>query len=291
MKLVRAGELGSEKPGVIDDAGVIRDLSALIPDWDYRSLVPSVIEQVRSLDLSTLPALDADTRLGAPVFRPGKIVGCALTYGKHAAEAGMEPPAEPMFMLTAASAITGPTDLIVIPEGGTQLDWEAELAVVFCQAGKNIPVADAMNYVAGFCTSNDVSERVFQLERGSQWTKGKSADTLKPLGPWLVTKDEVGDPNQLDISCQVNGETMQSSNTSDMMYSIAELVSILSNYVSWQPGDVLMTGTPPGVGYGMSPQQYLKPGDVVEVVIDKLGSQRSVVTSPQNNYSAPVPFV
>ena len=291
MKLVRAGELGSEKPGVIDDAGVIRDLSALIPDWDYRSLVPSVIEQVRSLDLSTLPALAADTRLGAPVFRPGKIVGCALTYGKHAAEAGMEPPAEPMFMLTAASAITGPTDRIVIPEGGTQLDWEAELAVVFCQAGKNIPVADAMNYVAGFCTSNDVSERVFQLERGSQWTKGKSADTLKPLGPWLVTKDEVGDPNQLDISCQVNGKTMQSSNTSDMMYSIAELVSILSNYVSWQPGDVLMTGTPPGVGYGMSPQQYLKPGDVVEVVIDKLGSQRSVVTSPQNNYSAPVPFV
>ena len=291
MKLVRAGELGREKPGVIDDAGVIRDLSALIPDWDYRSLVPSVIEQVRSLDLSALPALDADTRLGAPVFRPGKIVGCALTYGKHAAEAGMEPPAEPMFMLTAASAITGPADPIVIPEGGTQLDWEAELAVVFCQAGKNIPVAEAMNYVAGFCTSNDVSERVFQLERGSQWTKGKSADTLKPLGPWLVTKDEVGDPNQLDISCRVNGKTMQSSNTSDMMYSIAELVSILSNYVSWQPGDVLMTGTPPGVGYGMSPQQYLKPGDVVEVVIDKLGSQRSVVTSPQNNYSAPVPFV
>ena len=142
------------------------------------------------------------------------------------------------------------------------------MAVVFCQAGKNIPVTDAMNYVAGFCTSNDVSERVFQLERGSQWTKGKSADTLKPLGPWLVTKDEVGDPNQLDISCQVNGKTMQSSNTSDMMYSIAELVSILSNYVSWQPGDVLMTGTPPGVGYGMSPQQYLKPGDVVEVVIE-----------------------
>lgn len=291
MKLVRAGELGSEKPGVIDDTGVIRDLSELISDWDYRSLVPSVIEQVRSVDLSTLPALDADTRLGAPISRPGKIVGCALTYGKHAAEAGMEPPAEPMFMLTAASAITGPTDSIVIPEGGTQLDWEAELAVVFCQAGKNIPAADAMNYVAGFCTSNDVSERVFQLERGSQWTKGKSADTLKPLGPWLVTKDEVGDPNQLDISCQVNDETMQSSNTSDMMYSIAELVSILSNYVSWQPGDVLMTGTPPGVGYGMRPQQYLQPGDVVEVVIDKLGSQRSVVTSPQNNYSAPVPFV
>ena len=291
MKLVRAGEIGSEKPGVIDGTGAIRDLSEIILDWDYRSLVPSVIEQVRTLDLTALPALDADTRLGAPVLRPGKIVGCALTYGKHAAEAGMEPPAEPMFMLTAASAITGPTDPIVIPEGGTQLDWEAELAVVFCQAGKNIPVTDAMNYVAGFCTSNDVSERVFQLERGSQWTKGKSADTLKPLGPWLVTKDEVGDPNQLDISCQVNGKTMQSSNTSDMMYSIAELVSILSNYVSWQPGDVLMTGTPPGVGYGMSPQQYLKPGDVVEVVIDKLGRQRSVVTSPQNSYAVPVPFV
>jgi 2-keto-4-pentenoate hydratase/2-oxohepta-3-ene-1,7-dioic acid hydratase in catechol pathway len=237
------------------------------------------------LDTDTLPALSADTRLGAPVFRPGKIVGCALTYGKHAAEAGLEPPEEPMFMLTAASAINGPNDPVMMPQGGTQLDWEAELAVVFCKAGANIPIEDAMSHVAGFCVGNDVSERVFQLERGTQWTKGKSADTLKPLGPWLVTTDEVGDPNQLDITLHVNGEARQQSNTSDMMYSIAELVSIISRYTSWQPGDIMMTGTPPGVGYGMKPPRYLNEGDVMEVHIDKLGVQRSTVVAYSPRYA------
>ena len=290
MKLVRYGQPGAEKPGLIDQNGAIRDLSAQVQDWDYKTLVPATMNAVRDLDWMALPEVDASVRLGTPVNRPGKIVGCALTYGKHAAEAGMEPPAEPMFMFTAASALNGPFDEVAIPVGGTQLDWEVELAVVFCQAGRNIPVEEAMNYVAGFSLGNDVSERVFQLERGSQWTKGKSADTLKPLGPWLVTKDESGNPNALDIELKVNGQVMQSSNTSDMMYSIAELVSIISNYVSWQPGDIMMTGTPPGVGYGMTPQQYLKAGDVMEATIEKLGAQRSVVTDNPAPYPAPVSF-
>lgn len=278
MKLVRFGECGTEKPGLIDDQGQVRDLSAVIDDWSWKTLNRETLDRIAAMPVSELPCAAADVRLAAPVDRVGKIVGCALTYGKHAAEAGLEPPAEPMFMLTAPSAINGPHDPVMMPLGGSKLDWEAELAVVFCKSGSNIPVDRAMDYVAGFCVGNDVSERVFQLERGTQWTKGKSADTLKPLGPWLVTCDEVGDPNKLAISMQVNGVTMQQSNTSDMMYSIAELVSIISNYVSWQPGDVMMTGTPPGVGYGMKPQLYLKPGDIMEARIEKLGAQRNVVT-------------
>ena len=279
MKLVRFGECGAEKPGLIDDHGAFRDLSAIIEDWSYKTLNRETLNKVAALDRQSLPMAPADVRLAAPVYRVGKIVGCALTYGKHAAEAGMEPPEEPMFMLTAPSAINGPHDPVIMPRGATQLDWESELAVVFCKSGSNIPVEEAMDYVAGFCVGNDVSERVFQLERGTQWTKGKSADTLKPLGPWLVTTDEVGDPNNLDISLRVNGQIMQQSNTSDMMYSIAELVSIISNYVSWQPGDVMMTGTPPGVGYGMKPQQYLKPGDIMEAQIEKLGAQRNIIVA------------
>ncbi len=279
MKLVRFGECGAEKPGLIDDNGAIRDLSAIIEDWSYKTLNRATLNKVAALKRQSLPLAPAGVRLAAPVYRVGKIVGCALTYGKHAAEAGMEPPEEPMFMLTAPSAINGPHDPVIMPRGATQLDWESELAVVFCKSGSNIAVEEAMDYVAGFCVGNDVSERVFQLERGTQWTKGKSADTLKPLGPWLVTTDEVGDPNNLDISLRVNGQIMQQSNTSDMMYSIAELVSIISNYVSWQPGDVMMTGTPPGVGYGMKPQQYLKPGDIMEAQIEKLGAQRNIIVA------------
>ena len=277
MKLVRFGNIHQEKPGIIDSEGDIRDLSDRIDDWSYKTLCREILEEFISLDLNQFPVIDSNTRLGAPVNRVGKIVGCALTYGKHAAEAGLEPPEEPMFMLTAPSAINGPFDDVMIPQGGSQLDWESELAVVFCRSGSYIPVEKAMDYVAGFCVGNDVSERVFQLERGTQWTKGKSADTLKPLGPWLVTKDEINDPNNLEISMLVNGKTMQHSNTSDMMYSIAELISIISRYVSWQPGDVMMTGTPPGVGYGMKPQVYLKPGDIMEARIENLGAQRNQI--------------
>ena len=287
MKLVRHGEPGAEQAGMIDETGALRDLSTIVGDWSYLTLTPESLTKIKTLDPVSLSRLPEDTRLGPPIHRPGKIVGCALTYGKHAAEAGLEPPEEPMFMLTAPSAINGPHDEVMMPKGGSELDWEAELAVVFCRAGNNIPVESAMDYVAGFCIGNDVSERVFQLERGTQWTKGKSADTLKPLGPWLVTTDEVGNPNALDISLTVNGVVMQQSNTSDMMYSIAELVSIISNYVSWQPGDIMMTGTPPGVGYGMKPPQYLKPGDIMEARIDKLGAQRNVVASYSPRYPHP----
>ena len=279
MKIVRFGPRGAEKPGVIDDKGDIRNLSAYIDDWSYKTLNKETLEEISASDLSAYPLAPKGSRLGAPIDRVGKIVGCALTYGKHAAEAGLEPPEEPMFMLTAPSAINGPFDDVIIPRDGTQLDWESELAVVFCKSGSYIPVEEAMDYVAGFCVSNDVSERIFQLERGTQWTKGKSADTLKPLGPWLVTSDEISDPNNLEISLQVNGKTMQHSSTSDMMYSIAELISIISRYVSWQPGDVMMTGTPPGVGYGMKPQVYLKPGDVMSARIESLGEQRNQVVA------------
>ena len=279
MKLVRFGEKGAEKPGVIDSTGEIRDLSNYIDDWSYKTLNHKILNDLKNRDLTEFPTVSPATRLGAPIDRVGKIVGCALTYGKHAAEAGIEPPEEPMFMLTAPSAINGPYDEVMIPRDGTQLDWEAELAVVFCKSGSYIPIEEAMDYVAGFCVGNDVSERVFQLERGTQWTKGKSADTLKPLGPWLVTADEAGDPNNLSIALEVNGTIRQKSNTSDMMYSIAELISTISRYVSWQPGDVMMTGTPPGVGYGMKPQVYLKPGDVMSASIENLGTQRNKIVA------------
>jgi 2-keto-4-pentenoate hydratase/2-oxohepta-3-ene-1,7-dioic acid hydratase in catechol pathway len=183
MKLVRWGEAGAEKAGLLDDSGSLRDLSGTAADWSWQTLTSETLAQVGALDAISLPALPADTRLGAPVSRPGKIVGCALTYGKHAAEAGMDAPEEPMFMLTAASAVNDPNEPVMMPQGGSQLDWEAELAVVFCKAGANIAVENAMSHVAGFCVGNDVSERVFQLERGTQWAKGKSADTLKPLAP------------------------------------------------------------------------------------------------------------
>ena len=278
MKLVHFGEKGKEKAGVIDDEGRVRDVSAKLDLWTGETLDDVSLAAVRQC-LQDFPEVIGEVRLGAPVTRVGKIVGCALTYGKHAAEAGLELPADPMFMLTSPTAINGPTDDVIIPRGGTQLDWEAELAVVIGKGGSYIAVDDALSHVAGFCVSNDVSERVFQLERGTQWTKGKSADTLKPLGPWLVTRDEVGDSNNLAISMTVNGEVMQSSNTSDMVFSIAELVSRISDYLSWMPGDVLMTGTPAGVGYGMEPQVYLKPGDMMEARIEKLGAQCSAVKS------------
>ena len=278
MKLVHFGEKSKERAGVIDAKGRLRDVSEKIELWTGDTLGDERLACVQRC-LQDFPPVSGEVRLGAPVARVGKIVGCALTYGKHAAEAGLELPVDPMFMLTSPTAINGPMDDVIIPRGGTQLDWEAELAVVIGKGGSYIQVEDALSHVAGFCVSNDVSERVFQLERGTQWTKGKSADTLKPLGPWLVTRDEVGDPNSLAISMTVNGDRMQSSNTSDMVFSIAELISRISDYLSWMPGDVLMTGTPAGVGFGMNPQLYLKSGDVMEARIEKLGAQRSVVKS------------
>jgi len=227
--------------------------------------------------MSDFPVVPEGERLGAPIGNVPKIIGCALTYGKHAAEAGLETPKEPMIMLTARTAINGPYDDVIMPRGATELDWEAELVVVMGKGGSYIPIEDAMDHVAGYAVGNDVSERQFQLVRSTQWTKGKSADTLKPIGPWLVTKDEIPDPNNLDISIKISGETRQSSNTGDMVFSVAELVSQISNFLTWEAGDVMFTGTPPGVGYGMKPQTYLKPGDIMEPTIAGLGKQRSTV--------------
>lgn len=285
MKLVRFGDRGQEKPGILDSAGTVRDVSSFVDDWYGKTLNSENLQNLAAIPSGKFPAVPQGARLGSPVDRVGKIVGCALTYGKHAAEAGLDVPTEPMFLLSAASAINGPYDDVIMPRGATKLDWEVELGVVFGKSGSYIAEQDALDYVAGFCVANDVSERVFQLERGTQWTKGKSADTLKPLGPWLVTPDEVGDPNQLDIGLLVNGESMQSSNTSDMVFSIAQLISRISEYLSWQPGDVMITGTPPGVGYGMDPQVYLKPGDIMQASIEKLGVQRSLIAEFPNTAS------
>ena len=277
MKLIRFGPKGEERAGIVDSDGIARDVSSVVWDWNGDTLSDTAIDQVRSQVIENFPPVPEGVRIGAPVGNVGKIVGVALTYGKHAEEAGIEAPKEPMFMIISRTAINGPFDDVVIPRGGTELDWEVELGVVIGKGGSYIPLEFAEQHVAGYCVANDVSERQFQLERGTQWTKGKSADTLKPLGPWLVTRDEVGDANALDISIQVSGVTRQSSNTGDMMYSTAELVSRISEYLTWEAGDVMLTGTPEGVGYGMQPQLYLKPGDILDPTIAKLGAQRSKV--------------
>ena len=277
MKLVRFGPKGQEKPGIVDDDGNIRDVSSVIPDWNGETLNSKTFSLVSGHDLSGFPVVDSSVRLGAPVGNVGKIVGCALTYGKHAQEAGLETPPEPMFMMISRTAINGPYDDVIMPKAGRELDWEAELVVVIGKGGSHIPVENAMDHVAGYAAGNDVSERQFQLVRSTQWTKGKSADTLKPFGPWLVTKDEIPNPNALDISMTVSGEVRQSSNTSDMVFSIAELVSHISEFLTWEAGDIMFTGTPPGVGYGMEPQTYLKIGDVMESRIEGLGTTRNRV--------------
>lgn len=279
MKLIRFGDKGVEKAGIIGSDGQARDVSHWVQDWTGETLTDTFIEKLKSFSEDEFPILAETMRLGPPVGNVGKIIGCALTYGKHAQEAGLETPKEPMFMLTSRTAINGPFDDVVMPRGGTELDWEAELVVVLGKGGSYIPVETAMEHVAGYCVGNDVSERQFQLERGTQWTKGKSADTLKPIGPWLVTRDEISNPNALDISIQINGVTRQESNTADMVFSIAELISNISNYVRWEAGDLMFTGTPPGVGYGMTPQLYMQAGDIMEPSIAGLGAQRSQIVS------------
>lgn len=277
MKLIRFGEKGSEKAGIVDEDGVSRDVSETVSDWTGETVNAVHFDSVKARNLSDYPEIPEGARLGAPIGNVPKIIGCALTYGKHAAEAGLETPTEPMIMLTARTAINGPYDDVIMPRGATELDWEAELVVIIGKGGSYIPVEEAMEHVAGYAVGNDVSERQFQLARSTQWTKGKSADTLKPIGPWLVTKEDVPNPNDLDISITINGETRQSSNTGDMVFSVAELVSQISNFLTWEAGDVMFTGTPPGVGYGMDPQTYLNPGDVMEPTIAGLGAHRSVV--------------
>lgn len=274
MKLVRYGARGAEKPGLIDAGGRLRDLSAHVPDIDGGCLAD--LAALRSVDPADLPLVEGNPRLGACVGGIGKFICIGLNYSDHAAESGMAVPPEPVIFAKFTSAVCGPNDPILIPRGSQKTDWEVELAFVIGKAGKYIPEDRAMDHVAGYCVCNDVSERAFQTERSGQWSKGKSSDNFGPLGPWLVTADEVADPGDLRMWLTVNGQTMQSGTTATMVYKVPFLVSYLSQFFTLNPGDVISTGTPPGVGMGMKPPRYLKAGDVVELGIDGLGSQRQV---------------
>jgi 2-keto-4-pentenoate hydratase/2-oxohepta-3-ene-1,7-dioic acid hydratase in catechol pathway len=274
MKLVRYGARGAEKPGLIDAGGTLRDLSAHVPDIAGAALTD--LDRLRAIDAASLPTVPGTPRLGACVGGIGKFICIGLNYADHAAESGMAVPPEPVIFAKYTSAVCGPNDPILIPRGSEKTDWEVELAFVIGKPGKYIAEADAMDHVAGYFVCNDVSERSFQAERAGQWSKGKSSDNFGPIGPWLVTADEVADPGALPMWLKVNGQTMQNGSTATMVYKVPFLVSYLSQFFTLHPGDVISTGTPPGVGMGMKPPRYLKPGDVVELGIDGLGSQRQI---------------
>jgi len=282
MKLLRYGPIGFEKPGILDKEGNIRDISGLVSD-----ISPDVLSEkmgdLAACDLETLPLVDNDVRIGAPVTGVGKIVCVGLNYRKHAAETGMEIPKEPLIFMKATSAISGPNDPIISPKGATKLDWEVELAMVIGKRASYVDVTHAMEYVAGFCILHDVSERSFQTERSGQWTKGKSADTFAPLGPWLVTPDEITDPHQLGLWLEVNGKKMQDSNTNDLIFNLPNIISHLSQFMTLEPGDIISTGTPEGVGVGQIPQRFLNVGDTVRLGIDGLGEQCQVIQTYSEN--------
>ncbi|WP_204115274.1 fumarylacetoacetate hydrolase family protein [Shimia biformata] len=274
MKLLRYGPRGAEKPGVLDDQGQIRDLSGIVGDIAGDILVN--LDRLTGLDFNNLPVVDGDPRLGACVGGTGKFMCIGLNYSDHAAETGMEVPPEPVLFMKATSAICGPNDPILIPRGSEKTDWEVELGVVIGKPAKYVSEADALDHVAGYCVINDVSERAFQTERAGQWTKGKSCDNFGQTGPWLVTKDEIADPQNLSMWLTVNGETVQDGSTQTMVYGVAHVVSYLSQFMTLHPGDIISTGTPPGVGMGFNPPRYLKAGDVVELGIEGLGQQKQV---------------
>ncbi len=282
MKLLRFGAQGAEKPAVLDENGVIRDLSSVVGDIAGEALSADGIAQIAAVDLTKLPAVSADVRLGPCVAGTGKFICIGLNYADHAAESGMDVPPEPVVFMKATSAICGPNDPILIPRGSEKTDWEVELAVIIGKRAKYVREEDAMDYVAGYAVTNDVSERSYQLERAGNWTKGKSCDNFGQLGPWLVTKDEVADPQNLGMWLSVNGKKMQDGSTKTMVYGVAHLVSYLSQFMSLMPGDVISTGTPPGVGMGLKPQQFLRAGDVVELGVEGLGTQRQdVIPDPE----------
>ena len=277
MKLLRHGPAGAEKPGIRLEDGTIRDLSGIVPDIAGAVLSDEGLAAIRAADVSALPVVPADTRLGPCVGGTGKFICIGLNYADHAAESGMAVPPEPVIFMKATSANCGPYDPIIIPRGSEKTDWEVELAVIIGTRAKYVSEADALSHVAGFAITNDVSERAFQTERAGQWTKGKSCDNFGQIGPWLVTRDEVADPQNLPMWLKVNGQTMQDGSTRTMVYGVAHLVSYLSQFMTLHPGDVISTGTPPGVGMGQKPPRYLKAGDVVELGIEGLGQQRQAV--------------
>lgn len=273
MKLMRVGPPGREKPALLDKDGKVRDLSAHVADIGGAAISPEGLQKIAAIDPASLPELSVD-RIGPCVAGTGKFICIGLNYSDHAAETGATVPPEPVIFMKATSAICGPDDEVRIPRGSEKTDWEVELGVVIGKTAKYVSEANALDYVAGYCVSHDVSERAFQTERAGQWTKGKSCDTFGPIGPWLVTKDEVADPQNLAMWLKVNGETMQDGSSKTMVYGVAFLVSYLSQFMSLHPGDVISTGTPPGVGMGMKPPRYLRDGDTVELGIERLGTQK-----------------
>jgi 2-keto-4-pentenoate hydratase/2-oxohepta-3-ene-1,7-dioic acid hydratase in catechol pathway len=278
MRLVRYGRAGAEKPGIVDGEGTLRDLSRVVRDITPALLGPAGLARLRGLKVARLPAVKGRPRLGCPLAGIGKMVCIGLNYTDHAEEVGLPLPAEPTVFIKAPSAVCGPSDPIVRPQGASKLDYEVELAAVIGRETRYVDTTRALSRVAGYCIVNDVSERAFQMEHGGTTTKGKSADTFGPVGPWLVTADEVPDPQTLRLWTTVNGERRQDGHTRHMVFPVRELVAYVSRFMSLQPGDLISTGTPAGVGHGARPPRYLQPGDVVEMGIDHLGVQRHVVT-------------
>ena len=277
MKLLRVGPVGQEKPACLDATGVIRDLTGVAADFEGEGVSLDAIEALKGVDLTALPAVEGNSRIGAAVARVETFYAIGLNYAQHAAEAGMEPPKEPILFNKSASCLAGPNDPLTLPKVSVKSDWEVELGVVIGKRAQNVSVEEALSYVAGYCVINDVSERAYQIERGGQWTKGKSAPGFGPVGPYLVTADEVPDPQALGLRLSLNGEMVQDNFTSDMIFSVAEIISHMSEFMALVPGDVIATGTPEGVGMGMKPQRFLRVGDVMELEIDGLGSQRTEV--------------
>lgn len=277
MKLLRFGEKGRERPGILDEDGRIRDVSVLVDDIRASSLTPELLERLKAADLSALPVVDSGVRLAEPIGDVRKFIAIGLNYYDHAKEVGAPVPEEPVIFMKAVSCIQGPRDPVVIPRGAEKVDWEVELGIVIGQRASYVTPEAALSHVAGYCLVNDVSERSYQMERGGTWDKGKGCDTFGPVGPWLVTQDEIPDPQALDIWLRVNGEAMQSGNTSTMIFDVKTLVSYVSEFMTLEPGDIITTGTPPGVGLGMKPPRFLRPGDVMTLGIEGLGEQRQEV--------------
>jgi len=281
MKLMRVGPEGKERPAIADNSGRIRDLSGRVPDFAGTAVSNSALDAIRAIDLETLPIIEAPGRIGACLASVPNFYCIGLNYAKHAAETGATPPAEPIIFNKATSCLSGPNDPVIIPRKSVKTDWEVELGVVIGREALYVSEQDALDYVSGYCTINDVSEREFQIERGGQWTKGKSAPSFGPIGPWLVTADEVPDPQALRLWPSLNGKVVQDSDTSDMIFTVRQIISYMSQFMKLMPGDIIATGTPSGVGLGMKPPVFLKPGDVMELEIEGLGRQKQVAQAAE----------
>ena len=279
MKLLRFGPVGQEKTGIMDADGQVRDLSAHVPDLSGPAVALEALDKIRTIDINALPVVTDPGRIGSCLSSVPNFFCIGLNYALHAKESGMDAPAEPIIFSKATSALSGPNDDVIIPRTSEKGDWEVELGVVIGKTALYVSEEDALDYVAGYCTINDVSERSFQTERGGQWIKGKSAPTFGPTGPYLVTAVEVGDPQNLRVTLKLNGDTVQDSNTSDMIFSVREIVSYMSSFMELRPGDIIATGTPSGVGMGMKPQRFLRPGDVMEVEVEGLGAQKQTAVA------------